>query len=300
MVPPIGGEAWERSFAEYRQTPEYQLVNSGMSLAAYQRIFYIEWAHRIVARLAGLFFAIPVFYFLFKGAIPRKEFGIYVVMGLLFISQAVMGWLMVASGLLDRPAVSHFRLTLHLLFALSLFALCLWVALGHRFGFPDENKKAKWSGFSKLSAAGFVILLIQISYGGFTAGLKAGHVSDTWPKMFGKWFPAGLFSNAINIFESPQTIVFIHRWFAFAALLFGLYLYFAAKKSNYPAEIINALLWVLGIGILQIVFGVLVIIANVQITLALVHQLTAVVLFGLSMFFIHRLRALDRMNNNHA
>jgi len=293
VFPPIGEQAWDIEFAKYQLTPEFQQVNNNMTLEGYKRIFYIEWLHRLIARLAGFFYAIPVFYFLAKKAIPLKEFGVYVVMGLLFVSQAFMGWFMVASGLIDRPSVSHIRLTIHLLFALSLFALSLWVALGHRFGFPDYSKKVKWSGFSKLAATGVGVLLTQISYGGFTAGLKAGHVSNTWPLMFGSWLPSGLFDKAIYLLESPQTIVYVHRWFAFVALTFGLYLYYAAWKYDAPRELKNALLWILGIGSLQITFGVYVVLYNVQIWLALTHQLTAVLLLGMSLFFVHRLRDLD-------
>ncbi len=292
--PPIGEGAWLDELSKYQLTPEFQIINQSMTLEQYQRIFYIEWLHRLIARLAGFFYAIPAFFFLFKGVIPRKEFGVYVVMGLLFVAQAFMGWFMVASGLIDRPSVSHIRLTIHLLFALTLLGLSLWVALGHRFGFPDYSGKIKWSALSKLATVGLIVLLVQISYGGFTAGLKAGHVSDTWPLMFGKWVPAGLFSNGINLLESPQTIVFIHRWFAFAALIFGLVLYWVARRRNYPGETTKGLLWLLGLGSLQIAMGVWVVIFNVQTSLALLHQLIAVLLFGLSLFFIHRLRVLDR------
>ncbi|MBC8334616.1 MAG: COX15/CtaA family protein [Anaerolineales bacterium] len=293
IFPPIGEQAWQNEFAKYQLTPEFLKVNHNITLEQYQRIFYIEWLHRLIARLAGLFYAIPVFYFLIKGAIPLKEFGIYVLMGLLFIGQAFMGWFMVASGLIDRPSVSHFRLTLHLLLALSLFALSLWVALGHRNGFPDFKISIKRSGFLKLAITGMIVLLVQISYGGFTAGLKAGHVSNTWPLMFGKWLPAGLFSNGINLLKSPQTIVFVHRWFAFVALIFGIALYFLARKQNYHPEITRGLLWILGLGSLQIVLGVLVVLLNVQISLALLHQLTAVLLFGWSLILLYRLRILN-------
>jgi cytochrome c oxidase assembly protein subunit 15 len=292
-LPPLNEAAWQAEFSKYQQTPEYQLVNQGMSLEAYKQIFLIEWLHRLIARLAGLAYAIPVFYFLFKGAIPRKEFGVYIVMGLLFISQAFMGWFMVASGLVDRPAVSHFRLTIHLLFALSLFALSLWVALGHRFGFKAGLKHAAWSPLSKLALAAWVVLLVQISYGGFTAGLKAGHVSDTWPLMFGRLIPPGLFTSLQNLFVSPQTIVFIHRWFAFAALMVVIWLYLAVKKRGYPADITRGILGVIALGCVQIFLGVLVVLLHVQISLALLHQATALGLFALAIYFIHRLRALD-------
>src|SRR5215204_2264646 len=102
-VPPIGAQAWQEEFAKYQQTPEFKQINSNMTLEEYKYIFYIEWIHRFIARLAGLVYAIPVFYFLFTKKIPLKEFGIYFVMGLLFIAQAFAGWIMVASGLVERP-----------------------------------------------------------------------------------------------------------------------------------------------------------------------------------------------------
>ncbi|GAB4499937.1 MAG: COX15/CtaA family protein [Anaerolineales bacterium] len=292
-VPPMGNHQWEAEFAKYKQTPEYQLINQGMTLEEYQYIFYIEWFHRLIARLAGLFYAFPVFYFLLRKTIPLKEFSIYFWMGILFIGQAVMGWLMVYSGLIDRPAVSHFRLTAHLLLALSLFSLAMWTAFGHKFGFPDSTKRARWSFPSKLAAFSLVILIIQISYGGMTAGLKAGHVSDTWPLMFGKWIPPNLFSSWINIFETPQTIVFIHRWFAWLGLILVPYAYYTIRKQNYPADIQKGLLWLTGVVALQITLGVWTILSYVNIVIALIHQANAIVLLGLAVYFIHRFRALD-------
>jgi heme a synthase len=293
VVPPIGGEAWEQEFAKYQQTPEYLKVNTGMTLEEYQYIFYIEWIHRLIARLAGFAYAIPVFYFLFKKAIPWKEFGMYFLMGMLFISQAVAGWIMVASGLVDRPSVSHFNLTVHLLLALTLFGLALWTALGHKFGFPEYGQKAKWSLPSKLALVSFILLIIQITYGGFTAGLKAGHVSSTWPLMFGEWIPPNLFSSFVNFFESPQTIVFIHRWFAWVGLLAVPYVFWVVKKQNYPSDIQKGLLWLTGAVILQITLGVWTVLSFVNIVVALLHQANAIVLFGLAVYFLHRFRALD-------
>jgi heme A synthase len=132
-----------------------------------------------------------------------------------------------------------------LLLALSLFALALWTGLGHKYGFP--NQKAKWSLPSKLSLFSFILLIIQITYGGFTAGLKAGHVSDTWPMMFGKLIPPNLFNSLINLIESPQTIVFIHRWFGFTILILTPILYSIVKKKNYPSDIQNGVKWLIGV-----------------------------------------------------
>lgn len=292
-LPPMGERAWQEEFAKYQQTPEYIKVNTGMTLEEYKYIFYIEWLHRNIARLAGLVYAIPVFYFLFKKAIPWREFGIYFVMGMLFISQAVAGWIMVASGLVDRPAVSHFNLTIHLLLALTLFSLALWTALGHKFGFPEAGKKTRWSLASRLSVGALVILLIQITYGGFTAGLKAGHVSDTWPLMLGRLVPPGLFSSFINLFEDPFTIVFIHRWFAWLGLLAVPYVFWVVKRQNYPADIQKGLAWLIGVVALQITLGISTVLSYVNIVVALIHQANAIVLLGLAIYFIHRFRALD-------
>jgi cytochrome c oxidase assembly protein subunit 15 len=292
-LPPLSEQAWQDEFAKYQKTPEFIQINFNMDLAEYKYIFYIEWFHRFIARFAGLVYAIPAFYFLFSKQIAFREFGIYFVMGMLFIAQAFAGWVMVASGLNDRPAVSHFNLTIHLLLALALFGLSLWTAFGHKYGFLDTSKKAKWSLPSKLALISFLLLIIQIAYGGMTAGLKAGHVSDTWPLMFGQFIPPNLFNSWINFFEVPQTIVFFHRWFAFVGLVAVPAVYFAAKKQNYPREILNGLLWLTGAVTLQITLGVLTVLSYVNIVVALIHQANALLLFALGVYFIHRLRALD-------
>lgn len=291
-LPPLSAQAWQEEFAKYQQTPEFIQVNFNMTLAEYEYIFWIEWIHRFIARLAGLVYAIPVFYFLFRKRIPFKEFGIYFVMGMLFISQAVAGWIMVASGLVDRPSVSHFNLTIHLLLALTLLGLALWTALGHKFGFPTQ--RGKWSTPSKWTLAFFVLLMIQITYGGFTAGLKAGHVSDTWPLMFGMWLPPNLFSSLINMLESPQTIVFIHRWFAFAVLAAVLYVYFVVRKNHFQPDLLKGWQWLVAVVVVQIILGIFTVLSFVNIVIALLHQATAVALFALTVYFMHRFRALDR------
>jgi heme a synthase len=292
-VPPIGQQAWQEEFSKYQLTPEFKLVNSNMTLAEYKYIFYVEWIHRFIARLAGLVYALPVFFFLFTKRIPFKEFGIYFAMGMLFIAQAFAGWIMVASGLVERPSVSHFNLTIHLLLALSLLGLSFWVALGHKYGFLDRNTKAKWSLPSRLALVSFILLVIQISYGGMTAGLKAGHVSDTWPLMFGRIVPPNLFTSWINLFEVPQTIVFVHRWFAWLGLIAVIYVFWLVQKLDYPSEIKNGLKLLIGVIAVQITLGVLVILSYVNIVIALLHQANAIVLFVLSIYFIHRFRAQD-------
>jgi len=290
-MPPMGDQAWQDEFANYQISPEYIKVNPTMTLEEYKYIFYIEWIHRNVARLAGLVYAFPVFYFLLKKSIPWREFGIYFVMGLLFISQAIAGWAMVASGLVDRPAVSHFNLTIHLLLALTLFGLAFWTALGHRFGFPQSG--VKWSNPTRLALVYFGVLILQITYGGFTAGLKAGHVSSTWPLMFGKIIPPNLFNSLTNIVESPQTIVFIHRWLAWLVLGAAATMVWQAQKKGYGDRIKGGVIWLVAAVFLQITLGILTVLSYVNIAVALFHQATAILLFALGVYFIHKFRLLD-------
>ena len=289
-IPPYGEHAWQAEFSKYQQTPEFALVNHDMTLEQYKLIFYIEWFHRLLARSAGLLYAVPVFFFLFTRRIPWREFGIYFAMGMLFILQAFAGWYMVASGLVDRPSVSHYLLTVHLFLALSLFGLGLWTAFGHRYGFPA---RAKFSLPSKLAVGAFILLLIQIAYGGFTAGLKAGWVSNTWPLMFGRLVPANLISSPLDLLEVPHTVMFFHRWFAWTGLLAVPVVHWAAKKLRFPAEITSGLAWLAGFVAVQIALGILTVISQVNMLVAMLHQANALLLFALGIYFIHRLRARD-------
>ena len=176
---------------------------------------------------------------------------------------------------------------------MTLFGLAVWTILGHKYGFHLAGKKTHWSAPSKFALLYFILLVLQITYGGMTAGLKAGHVSSTWPLMFGKLIPPNLFNSFINVFEMPQTIVFIHRWFAFAVLVAAYFMYDKARKQNYHTEIKNGLGLLVGAVALQITLGVLTILSFVNIVIALLHQATAIGLFALGIYFIHRFRALD-------
>ena len=147
-VPPLTQQAWQAEFSKYQQTPEFKLVNFNMTLDQYKTIFWVEWLHRFIARIAGFVFAIPFFVFLFQKNIPWKEVGWYIFLGILFVSQAILGWYMVASGLEDEPHVSHYLLASHMLLALTLIGISLWTAFGHLYGFsvrkPDGRYPANW------------------------------------------------------------------------------------------------------------------------------------------------------------
>jgi len=296
-VPPLTQQAWQIEFSKYQRTPEFRLVNFNMTLDEYKTIFWVEWFHRIMARVAGFIFAIPFFVFFFKKTIPWDEIGLYVVLGLLFVSQAVLGWYMVASGLEDQPHVSHYLLASHLLMALTLIGISLWTAFSHLYGFSP--KRTKWSLVSKLVLIGLIILLIQICYGSFTAGLKAGYISSTWPLMLGELIPGGLLSQIqpplMNLIAAPLTVVFIHRWFAFVGLVTALFLYWLIQRQKVSKDIKFALDLILALVILQIVLGILILLSHVAIAIALLHQANALLLFSSTIYLLHRLRAADRV-----
>ncbi len=299
-LPPLTQQAWQQEFAKYQQTPEFQKVNFNMTLDQYKEIFVVEWLHRIFARLAGFVFALPFFYFIFKKTIPWKEAGLYVVMGVLFLAQAVLGWIMVASGLVDRPSVSHFLLTAHLFMALTLIGISLWTALGHLYGFPKSPGRIPWSATSRIGLAGLVVLLVQIAYGGFTSGLKAGFMSSTWPLMFGRLVPPDLLTQLkpalANVIDNPLTVLFIHRWFAFVALIVAGVAYKIIHSRKLPRDIELAANLIVVLGLVQILLGITILLSHVEIAVALVHQANALALFTTTVYLLHRLRAADLRN----
>ena len=297
-MPPLSEMAWRAEFAKYRLTPEYLQINKGMTLAAYREIFLIEWFHRLLARVAGLVFAIPFFFFVWTRRIPRRDLGIYIAMGVLFLFQAVMGWIMVSSGLVDRPSVSHYLLAAHLFLALSLIGLALWTALGHRYGFRGSRSSAPWSSASKAAVIAMLGLLVQMAYGAFTAGLKAGHVSDTWPLTLGRWIPSGLLNQMqppfLNLIAAPLTVAFIHRWLAVLVLILAGFAVHAVGKSQMDTHDLRVPLQGLcASAVLQFGLGIAVVISRVNIIVALLHQANALAFFGLAIIALHRLRSRD-------
>jgi cytochrome c oxidase assembly protein subunit 15 len=278
-------------------TPEYQQINKGMSLGQYQEIFLLEWAHRLLARVAGLVFALPFAVLLATRRIPIGEAPAYVGMGLLFVAQAAMGWAMVASGLVARPSVSHYLLAAHLFLALSLIGLSLWTALGHYYGFQGGQLPAPWSAASKATAIALGGLLLQMAYGAFTAGLKAGLVSNTWPLMLGRWIPRGLLAQTdpgwLSLLEAPVTVAFIHRWLAVVVLVIGAVAWRAIRTVPLGRDAQLALGWLVALGILQMGLGIAVVVSGISIGVAMMHQLNAIALYVLLLFLLFRLRGGD-------
>ena len=256
MLPPFGEDAWRREFEAYRASPEYRLVNRGMSLAQFKRIFRMEYAHRMLGRGVGVVFLVPFLVFLAMRAIPGAMVPQLAAVFMLGAAQGVLGWYMVRSGLVDEPRVSQYRLAAHLSLAVVIY---LWLlVLGLRTlgggapgagGGGDGDASARhdggrdaggprgecgsagdagapgWSGASAarwLALTAGASIFVTLVAGAFVAGLKAGHVHPTFPKMGGFWVPPGMFELSPwwrNLFEHPVTAQFAHRVLALASCL---------------------------------------------------------------------------------
>ncbi len=290
IVPPIGETAWQDSFADYQKTPEYLLINEGMTLGEYKRIFYYEWAHRLIARVAGLLVVAPLLWFMWKRRLSIRESIRYWVVAALFGIQGAIGWIMVDSGLRDRPVVSHFRLTIHLLAAVLLLGLVLWMALD-RIRTPQRRQTREIAPRTRiLTWALMGALLVQLAYGGLVAGLKAGHVSDTWPLMFGRLVPADLLSRYEpwwrNLYEALGSH-WIHRWLAFVVAGIAVVVVAHLRRSDAPGTVRRAGNWLLAVVAVQIALGVIVVLLGVPKWFALAHQGVGIVMFCVLLVIAH-------------
>ena len=290
ILPPIGRDAWEVEFEKYRQFPEYQKKNQGMSLEEFQSIFWYEYSHRLLGRIIGIVFFFPFVFFLLRKKIPSGMILNFIFMFLLGGFQGLLGWYMVKSGLVDRPQVSQYRLTAHLISAIAIYAYILWFAIGLYFkgnpGFADSQKVFKKS-FSLT-----VLILIVILSGGFMAGTRAGFMFNTFPKMNGNWVPDGMYNLnpwIINWFENTATIHFNHRMLAYLAAVFILMFFFYARKIKLPSDISIAVKILPVVLACQIILGISTLLLVVPVVLASLHQMFALILFSISFYITRRI-----------
>ena len=279
VLPPLGDAEWQEEFTKYRKTPEYKKVNRGISLPAFKEIYYREFTHRLLGRVTGLAYVAPLVLLLLRRAIPRGRIWAYLGIGLLFAVQGLVGWLMVKSGLEDRPQVSHYRLVVHLGCALALLAAVLWLAF--------ENSLPRRIDIAGSAARGvafglWIAVSVQIAAGGLVAGLKAGFISATYPKMFGQWIPSGLGTSTpgwLNPFENPVTLHFQHRWFALVPLVLAVVLWMKLHGPE-PAQILRlssaAVLLLIAV---QAALGIAVVVYHVPPAIASLHQGNAIAIF---------------------
>jgi len=287
-IPPLTHADWEAVFAEYKSSSQYALMNQGMTLEAFQRIYFWEYLHRLFGRFIGIAFALPLLWFMVKRAIPRGFTGRLVLLLLLGGAQGGIGWLMVKSGLTDRVNVEPAMLAAHLGMALILMAAVIWtacdfLALANRQG----------PGRARLTLIGLLpvlLLFVQILFGAITAGLRAGYVANSWPLMNDHLVPEGIQwwgSFWLTLTSDPFLIHFIHRWWAWvaAAALFFL----AGQASQRGATPIAIALT--SLVLLQIMLGVATVITGVSLVIAVAHQVVGALLLGAAIMAAHRVGA---------
>jgi heme a synthase len=296
VVPPITHEQWQATFERYQQFPQYQKVNQGMTLGEFQFIFFWEYLHRLLARSIGLVFLVPFAFFLVRRWMNRplalRSLALFGLGGM----QGVMGWLMVASGLVDRPSVSHYRLAAHLSLAFLIFGYALWLSREMRVSANVTMVNARSLQTMKrgLLVVGW-LLALQIVWGAFVAGLKAGFLANTFPLMGGRLVPATLLSlqPAIrNFFENQVTVQWLHR---VIGTLLGIAVLFVSWRTlntqldrtsrRYAVALMLAVL-------LQYVLGVLTLVNAVPVALGVMHQAMAMILFGIWVTAVHHARTL--------
>jgi cytochrome c oxidase assembly protein subunit 15 len=278
-LPPLSDAAWQAELQKYLASPQGRMVNHTFTVPEFREIFWLEYIHRLWGRLIGVVFAVPLAWFWWRGALnahlkPRL-FGLLVLGGL----QGALGWAMVASGLVDRPSVSHYRLAAHLMLAVVLYAYTVWLILeliphGIRRNDPKVARK---------STALIGFLLVVMVWGAFMAGLRAGTSHSTFPTMSGYWIPPGMFDLSpgwINFFENGTTIQFVHRWLAKLLFLGVLVMAWRAPRSETLAAAAMAF-FQLGLGIATILSGV-------SIPIATLHQAGAVLLLTTLIVVRHR------------
>mgnify|MGYP001396669540 CR=1 FL=1 len=291
IIPPLNNEAWIDVFNKYKITPEYQIVNTLMTLSEFKYIYWWEWFHRFFARCMGLFFIFPFLYFLIKKQLSKELFITLLIVFLFGLFQALVGWWMVKSGLNENPYVSAYRLTFHLINALIIFSILFWTFLNSILGKNISNQNNKIINI--LFNISLFILLVTIISGGFMAGTNSGKSFNTFPLMNGNIIPNDYFFyelGLLNSFENTVAINFNHRWlgsFTFIFIFaFSLYLLISTKiKKN----ILKIFLILITIG-LQFFLGILTLINNVPLTFASLHQTNSVLLLAAILFAYHRHR----------
>jgi len=288
-IPPINDVEWQSAFDLYKQYPEYKKLNNQFTLQDFKDIYFWEWLHRVIGRFIGLVFLIPFLYFLVTKQLSKPTIKKTSILLCLGAFQGVLGWYMVKSGLVDNPDVSHYRLAAHLTTAFITFAYTFWVALDLVF----TQKKEIDMSLRNLIRWGLAILLLQIIYGAFVAGLDAGFIHNHWPWMSeGKFIHETVYTEQTPIYknyiEGKSGVQFIHRILAFLVVGVIIAIFFKAKKtrrSPYQLKGLYVLLAMVGV---QFLLGVFTILLQVPVWLGVAHQIGAFFLLTAMTFTLHR------------
>ena len=292
ILPPLTQAQWQAQFAAYQQIPQYTQVNgpAGMTLAAYKYIFFWEWFHRLLGRLVGLAFAMPLAWFWLRGAIPRGFHQRLLALLALGGLQGLVGWWMVSSGLTHDVKVSHLRLATHLSLALTTLAALVWTAL-------DLQAHARGTSSARLTRLGglaLAVLALQLVYGAMLAGLRAGPVAgagwfnwQAWPLMQGSLVPAGIdwsLGPVHALLNDPYLVHFVHRWWAWVVV--GVLVVVARRLRPLDRRASVALHSAFGT---QVLLGIATVMSGVTLWVAALHQLTGAVLLMTATWCAHLL-----------
>jgi len=288
-IPPMNEVEWQEAFDLYKQYPEYQKLNNHFTLQDFKDIYFWEWLHRVIGRFIGVVFIIPFLYFLIRKQLTKSTVKKSIILLILGGFQGFLGWYMVKSGLVDRPDVSHYRLAAHLTTAFITFAYTFWVALDIIY----PNKKVAKKQLRNFIRVTLAVLILQIIYGAFVAGLDAGFIHNHWPMMSeGKFMHETVYIEQIpiikNFIEGKSGVQFVHRILAYVVVVLIFMIWNKTKKTSLNRDQkngINALLILVG---LQFLLGVLTILMQVPVWLGVAHQVGAFFLLTSMTFVLHR------------
>ncbi len=283
-LPPLTEAHWQELFELYKKTPEYRKINVGMDLAGFEKIFWLEYLHRLWGRLIFFVALVPLAWFLWRGRIEKKLIPRMAAVPLLVALNGVLGWFMVASGLVDLPRVSPYRLTAHLGLAVAIYAYILWTALNLLSGHRSVSAPP---GLQRLSHFVTALVFIMILTGGFVAGTKAGFAFNTFPLMNGRFFPEGMYAMQpfwINLFENIATVQFNHRLLAYLLCLVIPLFWWKVLRADISDRARRAAHLLLGWLVVQVALGIAALVHVVPVSLGTAHQAGALVLFSLALY----------------
>jgi len=288
VLPPLSLSEWQKSFSLYKEIPEYNLLKSSMTLEQFKTIYWWEYIHRLLGRIIGLAYFIPLLYFTFKKLIKKDVLiSLYIILLLIFF-QGYIGWYMVSSGLTERTDVSHYRLATHLTLAFIIFILLLW----NYFKYKTQQTRISNRKLPFYLPIFFItFLLLQICIGAFVSGLDAGQIYQTWPLMNQSYFPDD--SNLKDLFstkalETPSIIQFIHRNVAYFIILLFSFIVTIIYKNEDFFYLRNTALLISIFLLLQIFLGILTVLSGAQIILASMHQIGSILLITASLILVFK------------
>ena len=295
ILPPLGEQAWQATFAEYQKYPEYQKVNLGMTLEAFKGIYWMEYAHRMLGRVVGVVFFVPFVYFLLTRRLGAPLAAWLAIVFLLGALQGLLGWYMVKSGLVSDPGVSPYRLTAHLGLAVAIYAILLWLALGRAARPHAFASDLTPGGLRRLAAIVAGLVFLTVLSGGFVVGNDAGLAYNSFPLMDGRLVPRDyLLIEPIwrNIFESVPAVQFDHRVLAVATVVLALLLWFRSLRTPLEAGARSALHSLALAALTQLGLGIATLLTFVPVSLGALHQAGALLLLSAALWVNRALRPL--------